>query len=122
MLNQTPDFYLASSEGYNLEEPRRCFSIKRLRGPHRDDYLLVRIDPPIIGQPYGLGGQDIEKVIVATRFKGDSIFPITEWPVYVHVARFLSGDPEEYDFIHMSDLEEIAWAELYETEAAARRK
>jgi len=55
--NCSPDFYLASSEGYDLEEPRRCFQIKRMRGDFRDDYLLVRIDPPINGQKYGFGGE-----------------------------------------------------------------
>jgi hypothetical protein len=55
----TPDFYLASSEGYGMEEPRRGFAIRRLRGDHRDDYLLTRIDPPLIGQPFGMGAHDI---------------------------------------------------------------
>ena len=122
MANRAPDFYLASSEGYNMETPRKSYIIKRLRGTYRDDYLLVRIDPPLIGQYYGLGGRDIDKLIVATKYKGDSLFPVTQWPVFVHVARFLSGDPEEFDVIQNSDLEEIGWAELYETEAAARDK
>jgi hypothetical protein len=44
-----PDFYLALSEGYGMEEPRRGFVIRRPRGDSRDDYLLARIEPPVIG-------------------------------------------------------------------------
>jgi len=49
----TPDFFLASSEGCGLEVPRRCYRIRRIFGRNGDDYLLVRVDPPIIGQRYG---------------------------------------------------------------------
>lgn len=122
MIDQPVDFYLSSSEGYDLGNPRKCYRIKRLQGDTRDDYLLIRIDPPLIGQEYGLGGQDIDEVIVAARYKGDSLFPIVEWPAFVHVARILVDNPGHRDIIHSDELEEIAWAELYETYDAARNK
>ncbi len=120
-MDPQPDFYLASSENYDLEEPRKCFRIKRLRGEQRDDYLLIRIDPPISGQPYGFG-QDIEKVIVVARHSGYSLFPITEWPVFVHVSVPLVDDPESRDLLRRDEVDHIAWAALYETEEEARRK
>ncbi|MDR2880590.1 MAG: hypothetical protein LBV29_01640 [Azoarcus sp.] len=82
-----PDFFLASSEGYRLEEPRSCKRIKRVRSDNRDDLLLVKVEPPLIGQPYGLGGSDIDTLLFATRHKGDSLFPIMLWRVFFHVAR-----------------------------------
>ncbi len=42
-----PDFYLASTEGYDLEVPRRCWRLDRLRTSTRTDLVLVRIDPPL---------------------------------------------------------------------------
>ena len=111
----TPDFFLASSEGYGLEVPRRCYRIRRIFGRNGDDYLLVRVDPPIIGQRYGLGGQDIDRVVLATRHEGESIFPIASWPAYVHVARVIR-EPGEHDTMAVEDLESIGWAELYKTE------
>jgi hypothetical protein len=75
-----PDFYMASTEGYGMEEPRRCWKIKRLATVKRKDFLLVRIDPPLPGQKYGLQGRDIDVVLVATRHQGASLFPITRWP------------------------------------------
>ena len=76
----------------------------------------------MIGQKYGLGGRDIEKVVVAAHHQGVSLFPITEWPVFVHVARVLINDPENRDELSSNEIEEIAWAELYPTEEAARTK
>lgn len=117
-----PDFFIASSEGYRLEEPRGCKRIKRMRSDSRDDMLLVKVEPPLIGQPYGLGGEDIDILLIATRHKGDSLFPIRGWPVFVHVARLLIKNPEQRDHIHDNEFEAIAWAELYRTEEDARMK
>ena len=119
---QNPDFFLASSEGYSLEEPRSCKRIKRVRSDNRDDLLLVKIEPPIVGQPYGLGGQDIDTLLIATRHKGNSLFPIKKWPVFVHVARLLIEDPERREQIHDNEFQSIAWAELYPTKDDARVK
>ena len=117
-----PDFFLASSEGYRLDEPRRCKRIKRVHSDSRADLLLVKVEPPLIGQPYGLGGRDIDTLLVATRHEGDSLFPINRWPVLVHVARLLIENPEQREQIHDNEFESIAWAELYRTEEAARVK
>lgn len=117
-----PDFYLASTEGYGMEEPRRCWRVKRLATSQRDDLLLARIEPPLIGQHYGLGGRDIELVLLAPRHKGASLFPVDRWPIYVHVARPLVADPEAREYLEPTDMEEVAWAELYRTEDDARRK
>ena len=116
----TTDFYLASSEGCGMDNPRRCRALKRLRGEHRDDYLLISIDPPLNGQVFGLGGRDIDRVVVATRHRVESLFPVKRWPVFVHVARLLV--PCEGHDVRNDELESIAWAELYETEESARAK
>jgi hypothetical protein len=118
---EATSFFLASSEGYGMEAPRRCVAIKRLHGERRDDYLLVSIDPPLVGQAFGMGDRDIDHVIVATRHKGESLFPIKRWPVYVHVARLLVPF-EGQDRVRSDELESIAWAELYDTEEVARSK
>jgi hypothetical protein len=115
-----PDFFLASSEGYGLKEPRRSYRLRRIAGRSGDDYLLVRVDPPISGQRYGLGAENIDRVVLATRHEGESLFPISSWPVFVHVARLLR-EPKHGDTLTREDLEEIGWAELYETEEAARK-
>src|SRR5690349_8843569 len=104
-----PTCFLASSDSNALQEPRRCTPIKRLRSDHRDDLWLARIDPPLIGQAYGLGGEDIDTVLVATRHVGASLFPVDAWPVYVHVARPLVRDLEGRERIHDREFESLAW-------------
>ncbi len=119
---QNPDFFLASSDSYRLVEPRSCKRIKRVGSDNRDDLLLVKVEPPLVGQLYGLGGRDIDTLLIATRHKGDSLFAIQKWPVFVHVARLLIENPERREQIHDNEFESIAWAELYRTEEDARVK
>lgn len=120
-----PDFYLASSDvtpDSDLARPRRCWRLRRLATDTRDDLLLVRIAPPLPGQAFGLGDREIDQLLLAARHKGFSLFPISTWPVYVHVARPLVDDIEFRDKLNTRELHSFAWAELYPTEEAARLK
>jgi hypothetical protein len=115
-----PDFYLTSSEGYNLEQIRACYKRQRLLGDHPDGYMICEIAPPILGQPFGLGTQDIHEIIIASRHGGHSIFSIKEWPAYVHVARLTSHVVNDKFVITEGDIESIGWAEIYESSASAK--
>lgn len=110
----TPDFYLSSSEGYGLEQARACFKYRRLHNGHPDGYMVCETVPPIIGQALGLGGEDVDKIVLASRHRGISVFNITEWPIYVHVAR-LTSEADNPDFrVTKGDLASIGWGEIYE--------
>jgi hypothetical protein len=113
MTPKDPEFYLTSSEGYNLQEIRTCKRIRRFARKDRDDLLLIEIDPPIIGQQFGLGARDIHRVVVTPRHVGYTLFPVNSWPAYVHVARLLIDECEIEETLDVKDLELIAWAELY---------
>lgn len=84
--------------------------------------MLIAIDPPLIGQRYGLGADDIHEVVIQPRHIGVSLFPVIKWPVYVHVARLLAPLRLGSGRIQNEDLEEIAWAEIYPSEDDARIK
>ena len=114
-----PDFYLTSTEGYGLEEIRRCWRERRIATPNRDDLLLVRVDPPL---PSEIGGAWPDRLIVASRHKGYSLFPVREWPGFVHVARLLEPEPALVDPVRANQYELIGWAEIYATEEAATAK
>ena len=47
--------------------------------------MLVAIEPPVIGQTYGLGSEDIYHLLLATKSEGQTLWPISRWltPVYV---------------------------------------
>jgi hypothetical protein len=114
-----PDFYLASTEGYRLEQPRAAFALRRLHGNGRRDFLVIRIAPPLPGDWYGLGDVAIDTLVLATRHEGASMFPISAWPLAVHVALSKVANVEQRARIQETDLVPIAWAELYPTEEAA---
>lgn len=115
-----PDFYLTSSEGYGLEEVRECYKERRLMNGHPDGYMLCEIDLPIVGQPYGLGGQDIHRIVIASRHSGYSLFAINDWPVYVHVARLTRNLSDDKFVIAENDIKSIGWGEVYDSSAAAK--
>ncbi|MDC0358637.1 hypothetical protein OAO01_07460 [Oligoflexia bacterium] len=119
--SKKPDFYLSSSEGYGLEVPRACYRQKRIGGRNGDDYLSVHIEPPICGQRFGLGDKDLSDVILATRHDGTSLFPVSEWPLYIHVARLLHDVADKSELTE-NDLELIGWAEIYRTKQEASKQ
>ena len=110
-----PDFWLRSSEGYGLENARACYKERRLGGGHADGYMVCEIEPAVIGQPYGLGALDIDRVVFASRHEGVSLFPIEEWPAYVHVGRLTEPMAEDEFALESDNLRVIAWAELYKS-------
>ncbi|RYE07714.1 MAG: hypothetical protein EOP22_16775 [Hyphomicrobiales bacterium] len=113
------DFYLASQDGYRLQQPRACWRLKPLSSPNAAELLLVQIDPPLIGQPFGLGGDDIHQLILAPKYVGQSLTPITQWPAPIHVSRYLGPPGTIPDLLPANAIELIAWAELHPTRPAA---
>jgi hypothetical protein len=89
-MKQSINFYLTTAGEYSeLAEPRACHTLGRRKDKNRDDYMLVEIDPPLSGRTFGLGGQDIRLLLLSTTLANKSLFPITEWPAYVYVARIV---------------------------------
>ena len=110
---QDPDFALCTEGRDDLSYPRACWRRKRLRDNIRDDYLVVDITPPIIGQRYGLGDNDITQLILATRHQGLTLFPVTEWPAHVYVYRILDDAILSQDFFEGHQVEMIAWGIIF---------
>ena len=119
---EPPDFYLASTESSMLSAPRRCWRLKRLGSAKRNDLLLVRIAPRLPAVRDVAPGADMSLVLLATRYVGNSLFPINRWPMEVHVAVPLVGDPQHRETIAADEFKSVAWAELYRTEEDALRK
>lgn len=113
-----PDFYMASSEG-QLAAVHKCFKIKRLHLKDRDDLLLIHIEPPLSGIRYNISSEEIDNIMIATRHRGETLFPIAKWPVSVYVLVPLIDDPEKVDELKENEYKLIAWAEIYRTELAA---
>ena len=125
MRTDHADFFMGSSEQLSLQTPRRCWRRQRLKSGNRsDDFLVIKVDPAIPGKPFGYA-DDMDTVIVATRWEGDSLFPINTFPDRqppVYVCRILIDDIETRTEIEYGDYELFAWAELYPSEAEARAR
>lgn len=81
--------------------------------------MLVAIEPALEGQRFGLGATDIEHLIIGTRAQGQRLFPMSQWPVSVYVARVLDDALlRTQEFTH-HQVELIAWGMLYRTHEEA---
>lgn len=115
-----PDFYLSTAGEYKgLAVPRACRIEARLSDKVRVDHLLVRIDPTLIGQEFGLGSRDIERLVLTVIFDGQALFPIREWPAHVYVSRILDESVVATRTIESGQVQIIAWGTLFQTSAEA---
>ncbi len=120
MSDKGPDFFLGSSDSRgDFARARAASARARLAGPNNVQYLWIRVEPAIIGQPYGLGGADIHDLIIAPHYDGSTLFPIKEFPMPVVVYRALSDRVFETLRFGEEDVSNIAWGELYRTRDAA---
>ena len=111
-----PDFYWVSSDGARLNEVVKCYKDRRLSYLNSEGVLVCEIDPPLIGQAFGLGGSDVAKVVFVHRHRGFSLFPIVDWPAYVHVGRLICDIPHGVFSLRQSDVAFFQWGELYRTD------
>jgi len=111
-------YFLSSLDSTKFSATRECVFQKRLRFRTGKECVLVKVDPLVIGQDYGVG-EDIDLFVLTNRHEGHGLFPIKEFPCFVFIARPLIGDIESRDEIDKEDVEIVAWGELYRTKADA---
>lgn len=81
-----PQFWLTSGEEVFWSEPRACrvLGVTSVDAPPRE-VLVIAIEPPAIGQAFGLGGEDVEVLAVSPAHAGKSLTPRPELPMDVHL-------------------------------------
>jgi hypothetical protein len=81
-----PQFWLTSGEEVFWSEPRACrvLGATSVDGPPRE-VLVIAIEPPAIGQAFGLGGEDVEVLAVSPAHADKSLSPRPELPMDVHI-------------------------------------
>jgi hypothetical protein len=113
-MKKEPNFFLSTAgESDKLRDPRACLIRGRLKDQVRDDHMLIEIQPPLIGQAYGLGGEDIVNLILSAKFEGFSLFPVKSWPCPVYVARILDEAINEALIFTRDQVEIIAWGVIF---------
>jgi hypothetical protein len=113
-MDKTPDFYLSSAGEYEpLASPRACWQRARLRDKARDDYMLIDIEPPLEDQRFGPKLSEIGQLIISSRHVGQTLYPVSEWPSFVYVARILDNGVLESRGFSRDQVEVIAWGVLF---------
>jgi hypothetical protein len=119
-MSQPPDFFMSTAGEYEpLAAPRACWHKARLRDEARDDHMLIEIEPALDGQRFGLGSADITSLIISSRHRGQTLFPISEWPSFVYVARILDDTVFSSHTFSRDQVELIAWGMLFPTRKEA---
>ena len=120
--NSTPAFYLGSTElTGDFARARACRIRARLRGPDAREYLWVNVSPPVIGQPFGLGGRDIEDLVLSPRYTGTALSPVSEYPLAVQIYIARDNGILTTGQFGAGDVELVAWGEVYRSESLAAR-
>jgi hypothetical protein len=115
MPTPMPQYFLSSLDSYVLEPTRVCKFTSFARFNTGKECVLATVAPPIPGEPFGLS-EDISRVLLSIRHEGDSLSAIAEFPCFVHVARLLREIEDDDDAISSSEVESIAWGELYRSQ------
>lgn len=120
--NGPPDFFLGSSEHRDdWARARACWVTMQLPDLDGRASVLVEIEPPVIGQPFGMGAVDIVHLILAARSRLSSFKEPINYPMSVLVYRQLNISVTEQENVQLSDMRLDAWGEIYPTMEAAER-
>jgi hypothetical protein len=79
------DFTLLFEEGFEPGKSLRCWRLKQFSVADQTDYLLVFVDEALDRKKYGLADSERHLLILAPRYRGDSLFGPVECPLYVNV-------------------------------------
>jgi hypothetical protein len=114
------NIFLTSTEHTGEWARVRCCSIVgKLADDEGRDYLWMRVDPPVIYQPYGLGDRDLSDLLLLPHFEGASLFPISQYPMPVYIFRALDQGVFQGLPLSAKKLELAAWGELYDSRRKA---
>jgi len=113
-MRERPDFFLSCAGEFEpLSEPRGCWEKARLRDHLRDDHMLILIDPPLDGRDLDLGPTVISELVISSKYRGQTLYPISEWPSFVYVSRLLDDEPLTSLFIKPEQIELVAWGMIF---------
>ena len=75
--------------------------------------MLVHIAPEILGQKFGLGERNIDRLILSTRLAGTTLYPIQRWPCHVYIMRIKNEEILTSLCLKAEDVEMISWGTLH---------
>ncbi|MBX3002327.1 MAG: hypothetical protein KF828_00135 [Anaerolineales bacterium] len=110
---RNPDFYLSSSEGYNLSLPRKCYVVRKVESEYSMNLLLIDVEPPVdVSKYYGPHFSCLRRLLLAPRHRGDSLETLNNLPISVFVI-VVTENTQDLEFIKLQYQQLIAWGEIY---------
>jgi len=79
----------------------------------RGDNMLIDIEPALSGQRFGLGATDITQLIISARHRGQTLYPISEWPFFVYVGVRSRKEISEMTFPDPAEARPFSAASLF---------
>lgn len=110
------NLYLSSYEYNDFKISRKVLQYKKTKLDGRNT-LIVEVDKPLIGQKYGLLDKDVTKFYLVNRFNEDAFDKLNQFPIDVYVL--IVKNYETINPSSLSELQNIAWACLYDNEKDA---
>jgi hypothetical protein len=110
-MESIDNFYLASTEGNRRGQPWVCKFLSRLAWHSRDDLVLVAVTPEISPNVYSTSSKRgaLKELVIASRFEGDTLFPISSWPMFVYVCVILNDEFKVTGQAGDKDLSLVDW-------------
>ena len=99
--------YLSSYEFSDFEISRKVTHFQRMKLDDRN-VLKIEVESPLIGQKYGLFGNDIAIFYLVNRVDENAFVKLSKFPIDVHVL--IVANPEINNPSSLEELQNIAWA------------
>ena len=114
---QQATYFLSSLDSERFAPVRECRFI-RVVSVGDKPAMFVSVTPGILGQDFG-SPEMLGELILTTRFEGDDIRAISDFPCFVFIALQKGELTDGLSRIRAEDLEIVGWGELYRTAADA---
>jgi hypothetical protein len=115
-MNNNHIYFLTSTEYQPTLIPRKSWIIDKLWSEERQDFFLhLQIDPPIIGRKVGIKQDIINEVVIATRHRSTSLYPLEKLPISVYICHIINNEIKQIGKVSAKDLEIIMIGEIYDT-------
>jgi hypothetical protein len=79
----------------------------------RDDCMLVRLERPFRDER--IGPEEMDRLILSTRLRPYSLYPITSWPAHVYVTRVVEPAILKTLTFTKEEVQLIGWGAIFET-------
>jgi hypothetical protein len=73
--------------------------------------MEIKIDPPLLGQLFGM--DDIDRLLISSKWTETSLYPVSRWPLPVYVMRIIDESILRAGSFRKDQVELIAWGMIY---------